>query len=153
MLSASCHYALQAMFYIALHSTDNENVELSEIAEKQNIPKHFLSKILQLLVKHKLLTSMKGPNGGFSLIKPPEQVTLIEIIEAIDGLDIFTQCGLSYRPCDDNNPCQIHKEYKKIREKGYQLFNTKTLAGFTEDLKNGSGFASIIKPEHEKTNE
>lgn len=146
MFSASCHYGLQAMFYIALHSTSVKNVELSEIAEKQNIPKHFLSKILQLLVKHKLLTSMKGPNGGFRLVKPPEEVTLIEIIEAIDGLDIFTQCGVSYQACDDKNPCQIHTEYKRIREKVYQLFNTKTLEGLTEDLKNGSGIANIVNP-------
>jgi Rrf2 family transcriptional regulator, iron-sulfur cluster assembly transcription factor len=144
MFSASCHYALQAMFYIALHSSEEKNVELSEIAEKQNIPKHFLSKILQQLVKCKLLASMKGPNGGFKLVNSPGEVTLIMIIEAIDGLDIFSQCGLSYETCDDENPCQIHDEYKRIREKVFDLFNKKTLEGLAEDLKNGSEIADII---------
>ncbi len=146
MFSASCHYALQAMFYIALHSSEKKNVELSEIAEQQNIPKHFLSKILQQLVKNKLLISMKGPNGGFRLVSSPREVTLIEVIEAIDGLDIFTQCGLSYEECDDENPCQIHSEYKRIRQKVYELFNNKTLEGLTEDLKNGSAIADIVTP-------
>lgn len=146
MFSASCHYGLQAMFYIALHSTDEKNVELSEIAVKQDIPKHFLSKILQLLVKHKLLVSMKGPNGGFRLSRPPEDISLIEVVEAIDGLDIFSQCGIVFKECDDNDPCPIHPEYKKFRERVHHLFQTKTLEGLAEDIKNGDSIVNLSNP-------
>lgn len=150
MFSASCHYGLQAMFYIACHSSQEKNVELSEIAAEQNIPKHFLSKILQLLVKQKLLVSMKGPTGGFKLNRPPDSIHIIEVVEAIDGLEIFTQCGIEYKECDGTDTCPIHEEYHRIREEVLHLFETKTLETLAEDLKNGSRIADIVKPPYRK---
>jgi Rrf2 family transcriptional regulator, iron-sulfur cluster assembly transcription factor len=146
MFSASCHYGLQAMFYIALHSTNERNVDLSEIAEEKKIPKHFLSKILQLLVKHKLLLSMRGPSGGFKLSKPADQISLIEIVEVIDGLEIFDQCGIEYKPCDPDNPCPIHDEYSAHRNCVLHLFQNKTLEGITEDIQNGDPIVGLDKP-------
>lgn len=133
------------MFYIALHSTEEKNVELSEIASEQDIPKHFLSKILQLLVKHKLLISMKGPNGGFRLSRPPEEITLIEVVDAIDGLDIFSQCGIGFRECDENDPCPIHPDYIKIRERVFLLFQNKTLENLADDIINGDNMVNLVK--------
>ncbi|MGF1671074.1 MAG: RrF2 family transcriptional regulator [Balneolaceae bacterium] len=145
MFSASCHYGLQAMFYIALHSTKENNVDLSEIASEQEIPKHFLSKILQMLVKKKLLFSMKGPNGGFRLSRPAHEITLIEIVEAIDGLDIFNQCGIDFGECNEQDPCPIHNEYKKIRKKVFYLFKNKTLENLADDIANGDSIANLVK--------
>ncbi|MDX1618067.1 MAG: Rrf2 family transcriptional regulator [Balneolaceae bacterium] len=138
MFSASCHYGLQAMFHIAMHSVDGKNVELSEIAAEQDIPKHFLSKILQQLVKRKLLISTKGPSGGFKLSRSPQQIAIIDVVEAIDGLDIFNQCGYRSQPCDESDPCPIHADYKKIRERVYQLFLTTSLEGLIGDLEDGN---------------
>lgn len=143
MFSASCHYGLQAMFYIASHSTKEINVDLNTIAHEQNIPKHFLSKILQLLVKNKLLISMKGPNGGFRLYRPADSITLIEIVEAIDGLDIFNQCGIGFRECDDSDPCPIHTDYKRIRDHVRYLFEHKTLDALTKDVPGANILATI----------
>lgn len=146
MFSTSCHYALQAMIFIALHSSENENVGLSTIAEEQDIPKHFLSKILQLLVKHKLLVSMKGPSGGFNLNRPPEEITLIEVIEAIDGLDMFNQCGIGFKRCDDSHPCPIHHDYKKVRDRIQELFENKSLKELTNEVESGDSIVSLGKP-------
>jgi Rrf2 family transcriptional regulator, iron-sulfur cluster assembly transcription factor len=146
MFSASCHYGLQAMFYIALHSSEEKNVELSEIAAEQNIPKHFLSKILQLLVRNKLLISMKGPNGGFRLSRLPVEITLIEVVAAIDGLDIFNKCGIVYKDCDDNDQCPIHTEYKKFRECLRHLFQEKTLECLAADALKADSIISLTKP-------
>ena len=145
MFSASCHYGLQAMFYIASHSTEEKNISLSEIASDKDIPQHFLSKILQLLVKHKLLVSMKGPHGGFRLKRAPEDITLIEIVKAIDGLDIFDQCGIGFRECDEEDPCPIHGDYSKIRDHVRELFETKTLEALTEDILNGDSLAKFTE--------
>lgn len=146
MFSASCHYGLQAMFYIAVHSTDEKNVDLKEIAEQQNIPKHFLSKILQLLVKNKLLVSMKGPTGGYKLNRPADEITLIEIVDAIDGLDIFDQCGIGFRKCNPDKPCPIHTDYKKIRDRVYHLFENKTLVTLNKEINNGDSMIKLINP-------
>lgn len=146
MFSTSCHYGLQAMIYIALHSSDEENISLNRIADEQDIPKHFLSKILQLLVKHKLLVSMKGPTGGFRLNRPPEEITLIEVIQAIDGLDMFNQCGIGFKRCDDSHPCPIHEEYKEVRDQIQDLFEHKTLQELTEEVESGDSIVSLGKP-------
>ncbi len=146
MFSTSCHYGLQAMIYIALYSSEEKNVDLTSIATELDIPKHFLSKILQLLVKHNLLISMKGPTGGFRLSKPAASVTLIQIIRAIDGLSIFKQCGIGFKQCDDSHPCPIHHDYKGVRDRVEQLFRTKTLEQLTEDIKTGDSIVSLGKP-------
>ncbi len=143
MFSTSCHYGLQAMLYLALHYSEDENIDLNSIADELHIPKHFLSKILQLLVKHKLLISMKGPTGGFRLNKEPDQIKLIEIIEAIDGLDIFNQCGIGFKKCNDDHPCPIHHEYKGVRDRIQKLFENKTLLDLTDDVKSGDSIVSL----------
>ena len=147
MFSTSCHYGLQAMIFIALHASENENVGLSTIAGEQNIPKHFLSKILQLLVKHKLLVSMKGPTGGFNLNRPADEITLIEVIEAIDGLDVFNKCGIGFKQCNDDHPCPIHQDYKRVRNRVQELFETKTLQELAKDVESGDSIVSLKKPQ------
>lgn len=137
MFSTSCHYALQAMLYIALHTKKDQNIDLTQIASKQNIPKHFLSKILQTLVKSKLLISMKGPTGGFRLSRAAEDISLIEVVDAIDGMDIFTQCGIGFKKCNDDNPCPIHTDFKRVREQIQELFQSKSLLELTNDVKLG----------------
>ncbi len=143
MFSTSCHYGLQAMLYIAMHSSDDSNVELKVIAEDQNIPKHFLSKILQQLVKSDLLQSMKGPTGGFRLVKHPEDVRLIEIIEAIDGLGVFNKCGIGFKQCNDEKPCPIHDEYKKVRADVENLFKSKNLQDMVDDVNLGNSIITM----------
>lgn len=143
MFSTSCDYGLQAMLFLALHYSDDENIDLTSISEELDIPKHFLSKILQLLVKHKLLVSMKGPTGGFRLNRKPDDITLIEIIEAIDGLDIFNECGIGFKKCNDDHPCPIHYEYKEVRKKIRNLFENKTLKQLTEDVESGESIVTL----------
>ena len=143
MFSTSCHYGLQAMLYIAMHSTEENNVELKVIAEEQDIPRHFLSKILQQLVKNNLLFSMKGPTGGFRLAKSSDDITLIEIIEAIDGLGVFNKCGIGFKQCNDKKPCPIHDEYKKVRTQVENLFRSKNLEDLIQDVNEGNSIISI----------
>jgi len=131
------------MLYIAMHSSEDKNIGLKVIAEGQNIPRHFLSKILQQLVKNNLLLSMKGPTGGFSLAKDPEEITLIEIIEAIDGLGVFNRCGIGFKQCNDKKPCPIHDEYKKMRKQVENLFRSKNLLNLIEDVEKGNSVISI----------
>lgn len=131
------------MFYIANHSTEDLNVGSREIAEEQGIPRHFLSKILQMLVKHKLLISTKGPSGGFKLSRHPKNIAIIEVVEAIDGLDIFEQCGFGFKKCDGTDVCPIHHDYKIIREKVYELFHDTSLQALVQEVNKGNNFVNI----------
>jgi len=143
MFSRSCEYALQSILYITLHSKNGSAVGLKKISESQKIPLHFLSKILQHLVKAKILTSSKGPNGGFALNIPPSKLRLIKVVETIDGLDIFDRCGIGLKKCSDKNPCPIHFDYKVVKEKIRQLLSEKTLSELSEDVGQGLSIVSF----------
>ena len=126
MFSRSCEYALQSILYITLHSKDNKAVGLKQISESQKIPPHFLSKILQQLVKAKILNSTKGPNGGFSLKVSPNRLRLIKVVDTIDGLEIFNRCGIGLKKCSDKSPCPVHFEFKAVKDKIRQVLTEKT---------------------------
>ncbi len=137
MFSRSCEYALQGVLYIALHSKDGKAVGLKAIAESLKIPLHFLSKILQLLVRHRVLSSIKGPNGGFILSEAPESLTLFKIVEIVDGLDIFDRCGIGLKICSDETACPIHHKYKILKEDIKNLLKEKTVATLSDEIRKG----------------
>ena len=138
MFSRSCEYALQSILYITLHSSNGSSVGLKAISESQKVPIHFLSKILQQLVKHKILNSSKGRNGGFSLNVPPGKLRLIKIV----GLDIFDRCGIGLKKCSDKTPCPIHFEYKMVKKQIRDLLTNKTIQELCEDVKKGSSIVT-----------
>jgi len=90
MLSATCKYGIRAVIFIASKPLPRANTGLKEIAEKLGIPQPYLAKILQVLARRKILHSTKGPHGGFYLLVPAEKLTLMDIIDAIDGRDFLT---------------------------------------------------------------
>jgi len=143
MFSKSCEYALQGVIYIALHGQNGKNVGLKEIAESQEIPLHFLSKILQIMVKNDILSSIKGPNGGFSLKKNPDNLYLKEIVEITDGTDLFDRCGIGLKKCSDTSPCPIHFDYKVVKDKIRDLLQTKSLSGLIKDIEAGKSIVAF----------
>lgn len=143
MFSKSCEYGLQAIIYIALNAKDNKKVGLKEIAEQQEIPTQYLSKILQQLVKHKILDSMKGPNGGFFFKKDPEKLTLLEIVTILDGTDLFDQCGIGLKKCSDKDPCPIHHEFKKVKAQIKKILEEKSISQFCLDIQEGKSIVNF----------
>lgn len=141
MFSRSCEYTLQAIIYIALHAQNNA-VGLQEIAKSQNIPSHFLSKLLQILIKQKILSSAKGPNGGFTLAKPADKLTLLKIVTIIDGPDIFNKCGIGLKYCSDKTPCPIHAQYKLVKNRIQDLLSNKTLSELCKDIESGQAIVN-----------
>ena len=145
MFSRSCQYALQAVLYICLHEGVGQAVKIKEISESQNIPIHFLGKILQILVKHKVLSSLKGPRGGFVMAENQENLTMLEIVRIIDGLDIFEQCGIGLKVCSDKNPCPIHEDYKSVKKKIKKLLAKKTIRRLCQDVEDGKSIVNFIQ--------
>jgi len=145
MLSNTSKYAIRAVIYLAVRAPKNSRIGIKQIADELNIPTPFLGKILQSLARHKLLTSTKGPNGGFGLGKEPSKIRLIDIVEIIEGKDIFNSCILSNRDCDhDKNICPIHEKYAEIRTQFYDLFKKTTLSTLMKDLKNNKADNIIL---------
>lgn len=105
---------MRAMIFIAKCSNEGKRASVDEIAIETNTPKHFISKILQSLVRENLLESAKGPNGGFSIKN--KKTSLAHVILALDGREFFTSCALGLSKCTARKPCPIHFQFIAVRE-------------------------------------
>lgn len=133
--SKKCEYALQAILLMA--ASEHECVcPAEDISKKLNIPKEFISKILQSLTASGLIESKKGKAGGFRLAKHPSKIKLIDIVEAIDGLDSFNTCVLGFPNCSDKNPCPVHHQWGELRARAFDMLSSETLDQFREKTLN-----------------
>lgn len=137
ILSKTAEYAMRSIIYVALNSSKNKKLGIKEISKELELPPPFAGKILQQLVRHDLLASAKGPNGGFFLSRPADQIPLMEIVRVIDGMQVFKSCGLGLKDCSDLHPCPLHYEFKSLREALKNLFNTKTIQDLVVEIKSG----------------
>jgi Rrf2 family iron-sulfur cluster assembly transcriptional regulator len=128
MLSKSCEYGLRAALYIASLDQEEEYISIGTISEELGISFPFLTKILQKLNDAGLLTSQRGPKGGVALTQPADEVTLHEIVVAIEGDDLFQECVLGLPGCGDAEPCPLHDEWVAERGRIKSLFQDATLA-------------------------
>ncbi|MCB9272416.1 MAG: Rrf2 family transcriptional regulator [Lewinellaceae bacterium] len=122
MFSKACKYAIRAALYLAVHAESGQKLGVKDIATALDVPQHFLAKILQQLSRNHLISSAKGPSGGFFLDEQNMEVTLRQIVECIDGPDMFTSCILGLPVCSSENPCPLHVQAFAYREGlNYQL--------------------------------
>ena len=146
MLSNSCRYGIRAVIYLAGKDPKKGNTGIKQISGDLKLPSPFLAKILQQLAKRKILSSTKGPNGGFALLKKPESITLLDIVKIIDGEGIFKDCVVGTGTCKSvkasSKQCPVHDDYTKVRAELISLFKSKTIAELVE--KNNSAGKILI---------
>ena len=131
MLSKKTKYGLKALIYIAKQG-GLEPVLISDISEKENIPKKFLEAILLDLKKFGILGSKKGKGGGYYLLKDPQIVTMATLIRVLDGPIAMLPCvSLNYyEPCDDcpdEKVCTLNHFMAEVRDNTLSLLQKKTL--------------------------
>jgi len=131
MLSNSCRYGIRAVIYLASQQQEAGKTGIRKISEDLGLPSPFLAKILMQLAKQKILASIKGPHGGFSLLRSPEKISVLDIINAIDGSDVFTNCIMHNGSCEkigtEKKFCPMHEDYEKTRKEMIRLFSEKTI--------------------------
>ncbi len=125
LLSKTTEYGIRAVLYIALNSS--KYITTKEIAKELKIPKHFLAKVIQKLVRSKIIYSRRGRNGGFVLRKSPDKLKIIDVVLALEGDELFKKCVLGLPNCSDENPCSVHQNWSVIREQIKQMFSERTL--------------------------
>lgn len=135
MLSNSSKYALKAMMYLALHTDENNKMMAKDISERINVPKAYIAKLLQGLAKRKIISSTKGPKGGFYINPSNKNRTIMEIIEVIDGKKKMESCMLGLEDCNEHKPCPIHSIISPSRSKMIALLESKTINDLASDLK------------------
>ncbi len=131
--SRPCEYALRALTYITVNS-DSELIRTQEIAEAEGLPAPFLAKLLQQLARSGILVSVKGPKGGFGLARPPKEISLLEVVTAIDGEDGFMRCAIGLAECTDTAPCPLHDTWKPLRDQILDYMAGRSLANLAEAI-------------------
>jgi Rrf2 family protein len=117
-LSTKGEYASRAMLELALRHPQGGPVHIREISRAQNIPQEFLEQILLLLKRAGYLRSRKGPHGGYSLAKPPDQITVAEVIRVMDGPLAPIDCVsvMAHETCPMEATCGLRGLWKEVRD-------------------------------------
>lgn len=143
MFSKACEYGIKATLHIARQSQESKRVSLKDIAHAIDSPEAFTAKILQQLARNGIITSIKGPTGGFEISKNDlEKIKLSHIVKAIDGDSIYKGCGLGLKACNETRPCPMHNRFKAIRE---ELRNMLETTGVQELANSLSAGVSVLK--------
>ncbi|EMR02389.1 RrF2 family transcriptional regulator [Cesiribacter andamanensis] len=142
MLSYTCKTAIKAVIYLATTPETGLKKSIGDIADHIGASGHTVSKMLQTLVKRGVINSTKGPSGGFYMSREQTLQPIMHIVDAIDGMGLFKECGLGLSQCSETHPCPIHEQYKKPRELLEKLFRENRV----EDLRQpvNSGLAYLI---------
>src|SRR5258708_35610431 len=114
--SRSAEYAIRAFIHLA-QVPQGRYAMVKNVAEEENIPAHFLAKILQQLARKGLLRSSKGPTGGFALKVDASEIRMLDIVEALDGLAPYEQCAAGLTTCSDEMQCGRHGNWKSLRSR------------------------------------
>ncbi len=142
MLSKSCRYGIRAVIYLADRVEKESVLGIKQISEDLKLPTPFLAKILQQLAKHKILNSVKGPHGGFSLLKDPAEITLFDLVRIIDGEEVLTNCRIHTESCKsvgiEKKQCPVHDDYSAIRNLLIEFFQNNTIADIVKRSKSNS---------------
>ena len=130
-LTRAGEYAVRCILYL---SSKGENVLVSkkEVAEQMDIPSQFLGKIVQQLAKSGLVSITQGPKGGMKLSKPPESISLLNVVESVIGEIFLNECIADPKSCDKSDKCLVHDVWYKAKT---NLRNTLKESTFNEFLK------------------
>jgi Rrf2 family protein len=134
IFSSPTEYAIRGLSEMAIRENGNR-VMLDELVAGTNLPRDFMAKVFQRLVHAGLLRSSKGRGGGFSLSRPAHEITMMQIVEAIEGPQMMDRCVVGLEKCHDSMPCPQHDLYKPIRQRLKDYMNTTTLADLASSLK------------------
>ena len=111
MLSATADHAIRAVLVLA---RANRSMRAEEIADATGAPHNYMAKTLNALAKTGLVTSARGPAGGFTLAVAPSAIPIARIVDLFDVPRIQTRCMLGNVPCDPANPCPAHESWTRV---------------------------------------
>ncbi|MBN2173923.1 MAG: Rrf2 family transcriptional regulator [Bacteroidales bacterium] len=137
MLAKITEYAIRALVFIEIQNQQGARPGVKDIAREIASPEAYTGKFMQLLTKHGLVRSMKGRGGGFFFDQNIRPLNLQKIVLVLEGEAYFNKCGLGFNGCDSHEPCPIHKDYIRVKQELFDLFEKLTIEGLANDVKKG----------------
>jgi len=123
-------YAIRCVLYLS--SRTDRLTMVDEISREMATPRSFLAKILQKLAKAGIVKSFRGVKGGFQLAKEPTQITLLDVIEAIEGAIALNACAIDSSACGFSGTCSVHPIWIKLRGEFNELLKQHNFAEIAE---------------------
>lgn len=130
LYSRGCEYTLQAL--IVMGADSDRAYTAREICQAAGIPESYTRKTFQALVRGGFLNSLKGPGGGYRLVNRPEEISVLSVIEAVEGKENFAGCVMGLGSCNNINPCPLHFTWIEVKEKLLLTLEGKSLSDLIE---------------------
>jgi Rrf2 family protein len=127
-LGRRADYAVRAVLDLARHWESPDRRKSRSIAEEMVIPAKYLPQVLTVLVRAGIVDSVSGPDGGYRLAEPPEEITLLDVIEAVEGPLGSSECVLRGGPCHWEGRCAIHEPWAEAQEALVRRLDATTFA-------------------------
>ena len=143
-LSKKADYALIAMKHLA-QNAGAPSTSAREIAEQYDIPIELLAKVLQRLVRTGLLASTQGTRGGYTLSRAPKLISLVDVIQAIDGPFTVTACSTDNNDCEQYSKCSVRDPLWQIRERIIAALGTVTLSEMASDQDIATAPVAVVR--------
>lgn len=143
MLSNASKYAVRAVLFLGLNAEEGQRFGVAKISEELEIPQPFLAQLLRNLASKKIVSSSKGPGGGFFLNEDNLKLHILDVINYFDGGEIFEECFLGLAKCNDDNPCPVHFLAKPLKDKIQRDFKEKTIADYVVEIKKNGTVLSL----------
>lgn len=131
LYSKGCQYAIRALAFVVTER-GNERFQISEVCEKVGISESFTRKVFQDLVQAGFIHAHRGPGGGYSLAGRPEEISMLDVILAVDGPDTFNHCILGFEECGGKHPCPMHYRWAEAKEQLLDQLSKDTLQDIAE---------------------
>lgn len=143
MISVTARNGIRALIYIAKESTCNRRVSLAEVAKAVDAPMPYLGKILQVVTKHRLLSSVKGPGGGFYFSIVQLQKTVYDLLLLIEEPYWVKGCVLGLAACSNEEPCPVHEHIYPLKNELLHFLRTTTIKDLADKVEDGKTFLQL----------
>lgn len=135
LLSQGAQYAVSAIISLS-RQPDGAVVSAADLAQPLNCPPAYLSQILSKLKPSGILKSQRGSKGGVTLNRSPDEISLLEVVEAVDGDEFFDSCFLGIKGCGEIEPCPFHEIWSNYREQIRVWMKNTNFAGLDENMSD-----------------
>ncbi|MCU0381672.1 MAG: Rrf2 family transcriptional regulator [Chitinophagaceae bacterium] len=141
MFSKTAEYAIRATIFIAQKSDPDHKIGIEEISKAIDSPASFTAKILQMLTRgQELISSVRGPNGGFFMTAEARKLPLLRVLELVGEDGVLKKCVLGLKECSEEKPCPLHHRYRKLKPELARMFEEMQIGQLAGELDAGATF-------------
>lgn len=142
LYSNATEYAMRGLAELASRDQSGP-VLLDDLLEGTDLPRDYMAKIFQRLARGGIVRGVKGRNGGFVLARASHEISMLDVVDAMEGPHTVERCVVGMAACNDQMPCAQHDLYKPIRQRLRDYLRTTTLADLAASLKSKKAWQAL----------